>query len=125
MRTRTPTDVLELRGTFLKNPKRKLARAGEPKVKDKLGGPPGNLNAHEKAAWNQMREKGFWLTSADQFMVEVAAGLMAMHRSNEIDNPARSLLVSTLAKLGFGPSERSKINVPGAPDEKTGFAAFE
>jgi hypothetical protein len=56
-----------------------------------------------------MRERCFWLTTADQFMVEIAAGLMAKHRSGKIDNPARSLLVSTLSKLGFGPTERSKL----------------
>ena len=59
-----------------------------------------------------MRREGFWLTTADAFMVEIAACLMAQQRSGTIDNPARSLLVSTLAKLGFGPSERSKMKVP-------------
>ncbi len=44
-------------------------------------------------------------------MVEIAAGFMDKHRSGKIDNPARSLLVSTLSKLGFGPTERGKLGL--------------
>ena len=101
----------ELRGSFKKNPKRKLDRAGEPQPSERLGAPPTRLKVPEKAVWNEMRESGFWLTTADQFMVEIAAGLMAKHRSGKIDNPARSLLVSTLSKLGFGPTERNKLGL--------------
>ena len=71
-----------------------------------------------------MQEHGFWLTSADQFMVEIAASLMAKHRGGTIDNPARSLLVSTLSKLGFGPAERSKMKVPPADESGSGFERF-
>jgi hypothetical protein len=65
----------------------------------------------------EMASEGFWLTSADSFMLEVAAALMAQQRSGEIDNPARSLLISTLSKLGFGPTERSKLKVPETPED--------
>jgi hypothetical protein len=75
---------------------------------------PARLKKPEREAWNEMRAEGFWLTSADSFMIEVASGLMAEQRAGEIDNPARSLLISTLSKLGFGPTERSKLKVPEA-----------
>ena len=101
----------ELRGSFKKNPKRRLDRAGEPQPSERLGAPPTRLKVPEKAVWNEMRESGFWLTTADQFMVEIAAGLIDKHRSGKIDNPARSLLVSTLSKLGFGPTERNKLGL--------------
>jgi hypothetical protein len=123
MRTRTPTAVLELNGSFKKNPGRRREREGEPIVKDALPPPPSRLSGPEKAAWNELRDAGFWLTAADVFMVEIAASLMAKHRANEIDNPARSLLVSTLAKLGFGPTERSKIKLP-EKEESTDFDQF-
>jgi hypothetical protein len=49
---------------------------------------------------------------------------MAQHRGGTIDNPARSLLVSALSKLGFGPAERSKMKVlPGESGE--GFERFD
>ena len=63
--------------------------------------PPKRLKPADRAAWREMQEHRFWLTSADQFMVEIAASLMAKHRGGTIDNPARSLLVSTLSKLGL------------------------
>jgi len=123
-RTRLPSAVLELRGSFKKHPERARARAGEPKPLNLLGQPPGRLDPKVKAVWKEMRGEGFWLTSADAFMVEVAAGLMAQHRAGEIDNPSRSLLISTLSKLGFGPTERSKLKVPETP-KASGFEQFK
>jgi hypothetical protein len=72
-----------------------------------------------------MQEHGFWLTSADQFLVEIAANLMAKHRGGTIDNPARSLLVGTLSKLGFGPAERSKMKVPPADEKRDEWEEFQ
>ena len=123
-RPRTPTAVLELRGAFKNQPERARERAGEPRPTDPLGDPPKRLKPADKAAWREMQEHGFWLTSADQFMVEIAASLMAKHRGGTIDNPARSLLVSTLSKLGFGPAERSKMKVPPADESGSGFERF-
>ena len=82
-------------------------RAGEPRPTEPLGDLPKRLKPVDKAAWREMQEHGFWLTSADQFMVEIAASLMAKQRGGTIDNPARRLLVGTLSKLGSGrPSDR-------------------
>lgn len=69
------------------------------------------------------RDAGFWLTAADVSMVEIAASWIAKHRANEIDNTARSLLVSTLTKLGLGPTERNKIKLPDK-EELTDFDQF-
>lgn len=111
MRTRTPTAVLEARGSFKRHPERARARADEPRPDTPLGNPPKRLSDAEKAAWKEMKAEGFWLTSADAMMVEIAANLMTKQRSGAIDNPARTLLVSTLIKLGFGPTERAKMKV--------------
>jgi hypothetical protein len=105
--TIAPTAVLELRGAFKNHPKQARERAGEPRPTEPLGDPPKRLKPVDKAAWREMQEHGFWLTSADQFMVEIAASLMAKQRGGTIDNPARRLLVGTLSKLGSGrPSDR-------------------
>lgn len=120
-RTRTPTAVLELRGAFKRHPER--AREGEPRPTTLLGDPPASLNTEERLAWKEMQREGFWLTTADAFMVEISACLMAQQRNGSIDNPARSLLVSTLSKLGFGPSERSKMKVPEEKEDDP-FAEF-
>ena len=97
----------ELRGSFKKNPKRKLDRAVEPQPSERLGAPPTRLKAPEKAAWNEMRESGFWLTTADQFMVEIAAGLLAKHRS-----AARSII--RLAPYSSAPFLSWALDQPSA-----------
>jgi hypothetical protein len=65
--TITPTAVLELRGAFKNHPKQARERAGEPRPTEPLGDPPKRLKPVDKAAWREMQEHGFWLTSADQF----------------------------------------------------------
>ena len=69
-RTRTPTAVLELRGAFAKHPERKREREGEPRPTTLLGDPPATLTLGEKAAWQEMQLEGFWLTTANSFMVK-------------------------------------------------------
>jgi hypothetical protein len=81
------------------------------------------LNRREAALFEEMAKEGHWLTSADALLVEVAASLMAQQRAGTIENPARSLLVTTLTRLGFGPTERSKIKVPETPKANP-FDAF-
>ncbi|WP_445216201.1 hypothetical protein ACKWRH_28330 [Bradyrhizobium sp. Pa8] len=71
-----------------------------------------------------MQAEGFWLTSADAMMVEIAANLMSQQRSGQIDNPARALLVSTLIKLGFGPTERARMKVIPQKEEANPFNEF-
>jgi hypothetical protein len=77
--TITPTAVLELRGAFKNHPKQARERAGGPRPTEPLGDPPKRLKPVDKAAWREMQEHGFWLTSADQFMVEIAAPRSLLH----------------------------------------------
>ena len=124
-RTRTPTAALELRGSFKKHPERARERADEPRPTAPLGEPPDLLTHDEQGVWREMAAEGFWLTGADRFMVEVAVKLMSLHRAGTIDNPQRSLLIGTLSKLGFGPTERSKIRAPGTEKKKSNFEKFK
>ena len=111
-RPRTPTAVLELRGAFKRNPNRK--RKNEPLVTTALPGPPPALPQSVKSAWLEMQHRGFWLTSADRFLVEIAATLMARYRFDEIKSGDVSQLIGLLGKIGFSPNERCKMNLPGA-----------
>lgn len=124
MRTRTPTAVLEARGSFTRHPERRRERQDEPRPDTPLGNPPKRLSEAEKTAWREMQAEGFWLTSADAMMVEIAANLMSQQRTGQIDNPARTLLVSTLIKLGFGPTERAKMKVMPQKEEASPFDEF-
>jgi hypothetical protein len=91
-RPRLPTALLELRGAFKNHPSRLKERKYEPIVTTALPDPPQNLPRPVKAAWQEMQSRGWWLTSADQFLVEIAATL--------------------LGKIGFSPKERGALNLP-------------
>lgn len=124
-RPRKPTSELALRGAFKKDPQRLKERQGEPVVTGSLGPAPDHLADDAKAAWAEMAEHGSWLTSADAFLVEIAAALMVEFRANAATTRRTAILVTVLNKLGFGPSERSKIRGPQAKEpEANPFAAF-
>jgi hypothetical protein len=109
-RTRTPTALLELRGAFKRNPNRR--RPNEPLVTEPLPEAPRRLPKDIRIIWNEMRDRGFWLSSADRFLVEIAATLMQWHRE---DQPkVTPVLIATLAKLGFSPKSRAALGVNAA-----------
>src|SRR5688572_24240769 len=53
-RPRTPTAVLELKGAFKKDPKRKKAREGEPVVEAPIGVPPKHIGEVAKSVWRRV-----------------------------------------------------------------------
>lgn len=48
-----------------------------------------------------MKSRGYWLTSADQFLTEIAAVLMASYRRDKPKSGDVSLLVGLLGTIGF------------------------
>jgi hypothetical protein len=113
-RPRTPTALLELRGGFKNRPSRRRARQYEPIVTTPLPEPAPSLPKPVKQAWLEMRERGWWLTSADRYLVEIAATLSF----EEIKSSDVSLLIGLLGKIGFSPKDRSGMTLLG----KAGFA---
>jgi hypothetical protein len=113
-RTRTPTAILELRGAFKRNPNRR--RPNEPLVTAPLPNAPRRLTKHVRLIWSEMQTNGFWLTSADKFIVEIAATLIAWHRDG--NHKITPLLIATLAKLGFAPKSRAALNVKDDSDQQ-------
>jgi hypothetical protein len=111
-RPRTPTAVLALRGAFKRNPNRLAERKYEPIVTTPLPEPPNRLRRPVKGMWRQMQSHGHWLTSADKYLVEIAAALMARYRSDELKSADASLLIGLLGKIGFSPKERGSMNLP-------------
>ena len=112
-RNRTATAVLELRGSTKHNAYRYRDRANEPIVTAPLPDPPRRLPRDVKAAWREMQSRGsLWLTSADQFLVHIAAFYVARYRNNECSSAETSLLIGVLSKLGFSPKERGALNLP-------------
>jgi hypothetical protein len=125
-RPRKPTAALELKGAFKKDPKRAVARKDEPKPYGSIGESPVHFNADEAALWKELTGYGFWLTDADRLMLEIAVKLMVMFRGNTLDGGGISKLIAALAKLGFSPTDRSKVQAPGAKEpEADPFADFK
>ena len=111
-RPRTPTAVLELRGAFKNHPSRGRDRENEPIITTALPAPPRYLGSATAAMWLEMKSRGYWLTSADRFLVEIAATLMARYRIDKLKSGDVSLLIGLLGKIGFSPNERGKLNLP-------------
>ena len=61
----------------------------------------------------ELKYRGYWLTSADRFLVEIAATLMARYRIDELKSGDISQLIALLGKIGFSPNERGRMNLPG------------
>jgi hypothetical protein len=109
-RPRTPTAVLELRGAFRRNPNRR--RKFEPRISTPLPDPPPALPKPVKSAWLEMKGRGYRLTSADRFLVEIAATLMAAYRSDQLKSGEVSQLIQLLSKIGFAPKDRGGLYLP-------------
>jgi hypothetical protein len=125
-RPRKPTAALELKGAFKRNPQRKTERKAEPKPDGKIGVAPAAFSADEKKLWDELAGYGFWLTDADRLMLEIAVKLMVLFRTNALDGGGISKLIAALAKLGFSPTDRSKVQAPGAKEpEADPFADFK
>jgi hypothetical protein len=73
---------------------------------------PATLESAAAATWLEMKARGHWLTSADKFLIEIAATLMARYRIDELKSGDVSQLIGLLGKIGFSPNERGKMNLP-------------
>jgi hypothetical protein len=63
--------------------------------------------------WLPIKSRGYWLTSGDRFLVEIAAALMSRYRDDELKSGDVSMLISLLGKIGFSAGERGGMNLPG------------
>lgn len=72
--------LLHLGGSKKHNAYRHRDRANEPLVTTSLLDPPRRLSRPVRLTWSDMKERAFWLTSADRFLVEIASTLIAWHR---------------------------------------------
>lgn len=114
MRPRTPTKILELRGSFKKDPQRK--RHNEPQGCGEVGKAPEYFTDVEKAIWDEIvtTSPPGVITGTDAHNVELCAVLLAQFRADRVNfAPTRmAQLVRLMSLLGRTPSDRSKLSVP-------------
>ena len=112
-RPRTPSNVLELRGAFKKDPQRK--RKNEPKPTGSIGHfSAGPIGAQE--IWNELvlACPQNVLTNADRMALEIAVEYMRQFRQDPVGCPAERVktLINLLARFGMTPSDRAKLSIP-------------
>jgi hypothetical protein len=109
-RPRTPTNVLELRGSFKKHPERQRQDA---ESSGPLSSPPDHINGPVLNAWNEIAESAPLdvLTNSDRISLELAANLLAQFRNDPIEFTAAKLvrLEALLGKFGMTPADRAKV----------------
>lgn len=120
---RTPTNVLEIRGAFDKNPNR---RREDAKTTGEIGDPPTYLSEMERLAWAEIVQNApiSVLTSADRQIVELASRLMAESRVDFTEFTAAKLarLEAMLGKLGMTPADRSRVSAGNKDKPRNAFS---
>lgn len=118
-RPRTPSNVLELRGAFNKNPQRK--RKNEPKAEGEIGSFFNGPTTSEEI-WNELVAAcpANVLTGADRMALEIAVEYMRQFRIDPTGCTAERVktLINLLARFGMTPSDRAKLSLPGSDDKK-------
>jgi hypothetical protein len=124
---RTPTAILEARGSFIGHKNRKDARAGEPVVTKKLGGPPKSFTDEQKKLWREFAKivPAGVATYADRWAVEIVVCAMAKFRAGTITGGERSQLTSLLSRFGLTPADRSRVVATLEPKEDSEWAELD
>lgn len=116
-RPRTPSNVLELKGAFDKNPQR---RREEPKVEPGLGDAPEYFDDGERAIWDEIAASAPTdvLSRSDRLCVEMLVPLIVRLRNREPMKAAeRAFMLSTLTRMGCTPADRSRVAAPPAKNQ--------
>lgn len=112
-RPRTPSNVLELRGAFKKDPQRR--RVNEPKPIGEIGGYCAG-STDSKEIWNEIVAycAPNVLTVSDRMALEIATQYMSQFRVDptNFSNERVRALIGLLSKFGMTPSDRAKLSIP-------------
>jgi hypothetical protein len=124
---RTPTAILEARGSFINHKNRRDARAGEPVVTKKLGSPPKTFSDEQKKLWREFSKivpPGV-ATYADRWAVEIVVSTMAKFRAGTISGTETGHLTSLLSRFGLTPADRSRVVSTLGPKEESEWAELD
>jgi len=126
-RPRTATAVLELNGSFDKNPQRR--RKHEPKPSGPLGDPPKRLDTTERKMWRELEGMApdKVLANSDRWLVEIVCRLMTrwVYKNRmPLNNGELAQLMQGLSRMGLTPADRSRIDLGSGEKETNAFTKF-
>lgn len=127
-RPRKPTNVLELKGAFKKDPGRGAARANEPEAAGEIGEPPARLSEFERECWVELVSSAHAgvLCAADRLFVEYGARVLAQLRNQTDIDPKLGIRFETVcARLGMTPSDRSKVQLLKPKENANPYEEFK
>jgi hypothetical protein len=118
---RTPTKILQFRGTFRKNPARARARIREPVPNGELGEPSDDLKPKAATIWRQIAAEAppGVLCRAHRKIVWAASLLGARIQEGEVTPQAIAQFRLCLTELGMTPAAASKVSVQDSIHEAT------
>jgi phage terminase small subunit len=111
MNTKLPASVLEARGSFKKNPKRRridLEATGE------VGNAPAYFLKNQRDIWKELKSilpKGL-AKSPDKWMLELAVTYMDKFREDGLKPQELAALLKILGNLGLSPRDRAQLAQP-------------
>ncbi len=119
-RPRTPTNVLNLKGSFNSHADRKRARENEPKPEE-IEEAPDSLDDDHKVIWYEILESipvGV-IGQSDALALEMLTKLIYIMRYDFSNMSGVQLgrTESLFARFGMTPSDRSKVSVPPKKEE--------
>jgi hypothetical protein len=124
-RPRTPTQILEAKGSFLCHPERKRAREGEPKPNGLLGGPPADFDREHCAVWHEHEAKmpAGIASNWDKTAFEVLICLIFNFRRRRKEKlPQVVGEIAQMNKLftqfGMTPADRSRVSTKPKDEKK-------
>lgn len=122
-RPRTPSSILDARGSFIQHPER--TRDGEPTDDSTLGNPPKYLSKEEKKVWKELSSELLpgVAKRSDRTAFATLVKLATKQRLGTLTLSAeRTQLIALCGQFAMTPASRSKVSVQ-AP-KKSGLQAF-
>jgi hypothetical protein len=114
---RTPTAILEAKGSFIHDPAR--ARLNEPTSGKPIGSPPCYLSLEEKRVWRELVKHSCpgVLFESDREHFELLTRLTAKMRYHfeKMTAPEMSHFISLGSRFAMTPADRSRVTVAAAP----------
>ena len=122
-RNRTPTDILEAKGSFLTHKNRQ--RPNEPVVDRPIGDPPKHFAKEEKKVWKAMVKEACpgVLMESDRRVFAVLVRLATKFELNQdMKVMETNQLIALSSKFAMNPADRSKVAVE--KPKQSALAAF-